>query len=165
MPKKAIDLTGQKFGLWLVLKQVDLDKGGHTQYLCRCRCGRERIVQVTNLRNGYSKGCQSCQISRKNTKHGFRKTRLYSVWVTIIQRCENRNDRAYRWYGGRGIGVCSKWRNDFMAFRQWAVENGYKEGLSIDRIDNDGDYKPDNCQFITRSENVLKAWNARRLAS
>lgn len=74
------------------------------------------------------------------------------------QRCKNPNHQDYKYYGGKGIKICQEWRKDFMAFRKWAIANGYKKDLVIDRINNDEDYKPDNCQFITSSENSLKAW-------
>ena len=82
--------------------------------------------------------------------HGFAGTRLYEVWVKMKQRTKNPNNQAYKNYGGRGVGICEEWETDFGAFHQWAVESGYKEGLSIDRIDNEKGYSPDNCRWITR---------------
>ena len=152
-----IDLTGRRFGKWTVVGRSPNGVGGHAMWLCRCDCGREKIVWGLNLRHGYSSGCQICQ--NRITKHGQWQTPLYGTWENMINRCENSNYTGYKRYGGRGIKICSEWRNDFKAFRRWALVNGYKEGLTIDRIDNDGDYEPENCQFLTRSENSLKAWH------
>jgi len=93
-------------------------------------------------------------------KHGEarsgKETRLYRVWDSMKQRCFNPRDKAYKWYGGRGIIICLEWKNNYSAFKFWAILNGYQEGLTIDRIDNDGNYEPNNCQFITKEENARK---------
>jgi len=156
---QLIDLIGQRFGKWLVLKRANSSRAGQARWLCRCDCGREQIVQGGNLRNGTSGGCRSCHISGKNTKHGQKGTRLYQTWQDIIRRCENPAREDFKYYGGRGIAVCSEWRKDFMVFRRWVLSHGYKESLTIDRINNDENYEPENCQFITQSENSLKAWH------
>ena len=145
-----IDLTGQRFGRWLVLGRAENSKDGRPRWLCRCDCGREQVVHGNSLRYGKSRGCRSCQISDKNTTHGQSGTRLYRVWQGMIQRCENPNRKFYECYGSRGIKVCAEWRNDPAAFINWATVNGYKEGLTIDRINNDGDYTPENCRFVSR---------------
>ena len=155
MHGNVIDLTGQRFVRWLVLERAANDKQGGTRWLCRCECGREKIVQGGSLRNGSSRMCRHCG----PIKHGLTGTKLYKIWKGIIARCENLNDIGYKRYGGRGISVCPEWRNDPAAFINWALANGYKEGLTIDRVDNNGGYGPDNCQFITRSENTSKAWH------
>ena len=144
-----IDLTGQRFGKWFVLKRMQNSKQDKAMWLCRCDCGQEKTVLSSNLRGGYSKSCRSCQISYRNTTHGQTGTRLYNVWTGIIARCENPNGEFYYCYGGRGIKVCKEWRNDFSTFYKWAIANGYEKGLSIDRINNDGNYEPSNCRFVT----------------
>ena len=88
-------------------------------------------------------------------KHGDHKTKLYSVWGNMKDRCLNLNCKCYKYYGGRGIDVCESWRTDFISFRDWAVNNGYKEGLSIDRINNNKGYHPDNCKWSTNREQIL----------
>lgn len=89
---------------------------------------------------------------RGNFIHGLRNTPLYVTWANMKQRCYNPNDTHYKWYGGRGVTVCDEWRNDFKAFYDWALANGYRDGLTIDRIDYDKNYSPDNCRFITMSK-------------
>lgn len=153
-----IDLTGQKFDSWLVLSRASNGKSGQTRWLCKCDCGREGIVRGANLRSGHSSGCRSCQVKRIHIKHGHCRYPLYHVWRNMIYRCEDLNCKDYKYYGDRGISICPGWRNDFMVFRTWALANGYKESLSIDRIDNNKGYFPENCQFLTGSENTRKAW-------
>lgn len=156
-----IDLNGQRFGKWKVLSRANSGKNGHIHWLCQCDCGRKRIVHGRNLRNGTSPGCQFCgrKERKPNFKHGLSRTKLYRVWKSMIERCEKLNSQAYGRYGRKGIKTCKEWRKNFKAFYNWAIANGYKEGLTIDRINNDKGYSPDNCQFITRSENTLKAWH------
>jgi len=155
MKGKLIDLIEQRFGRWTVLKFTGRDKKKNDLWLCRCECGKEKIVRGSSLRSGNSKGCKSCFA----TKHGQWGTSLHNVWTHIVQRCENSNNKRYKDYGGRGIKVCSEWRKDFVIFMKWALFHGYKEGLTLDRINNDGNYEPENCQFLTRSENTQKAWH------
>ena len=164
MNKKGIDLTGQKFGRWTVIKLERKHKHRHWKWLCRCECGKEKKVEQSDLTTGHSKGCKSCQVGRIKTTHGWSQKRLYRIWKNIINRCENPKKTFYENYGGRGIKICSEWRKDFVAFKDWALANGYKNDLTIDRIDNDGDYKPENCQFLTRSENTRKQFRDKKAA-
>ena len=155
-----IDLTGQRFGKWMVLSRAPNNKRCQARWHCRCVCGKKRILQGADLRTGHSKGCLSCHIKRIKTKHGLSRTKLYWIWQGIVQRCENPNNKCYKNYGDRGIKVCIQWHNhkDFMT---WALAHGYKEGLSIDRIDNDGNYKPGNCRFVTAKEQNRNSRNNR----
>ena len=150
MPK-LIDLTGKRFGrLTVIRKAEDFSNGNHThhKWVCKCDCGKEKIVSGESLRNGSSKSC-GCLFLEKTRKHCGSHEKLYYVWNGMKQRCYNKNSTHYKNYGARGISVCNEWKNSYESFRNWAVKNGYKEGLEIDRINNNGNYCPDNCRMIT----------------
>ena len=148
-----IDLTGQRFGRLTVLKRAEtINK--RTRWLCRCDCGEEVIVEAYNLKKGHTQSCGCLQreaASKANTTHGMRGSRLYRIWVCMHNRCYRKCYHAYNHYGGRGITICDEW-HDFQAFQYWAIENGYNDDLSIDRIDNDKGYYPDNCRWVTMEE-------------
>lgn len=159
---KKIDLTGQRFGRLTVIEEA-----GHSseriKWLCKCDCGNITSTPTTKtLRNGRCQSCGCIERESANSKtHGKSSMRLFYAWNGMKQRCYNPNAKSYQHYGHRGIAVCPEWRHDFQAFYDWAIANGYEEGLTIDRLDNDGDYEPDNCQWITRAENASKARRAR----
>ncbi len=155
MSKNVPDLTGTRFGRWVVLECTSRGKNGEIQYKCRCDCGTERVLRRTSLTSGNSKSCGCLSMEdaiARATTHGETKTRLYRIWAGIIQRCCNDRKR-YEWekYGGRGIEVCEEWRK-YESFRDWAVANGYRDDLSIDRKDPDGNYCPENCRWATTYE-------------
>ena len=153
MNNKLIDLTGKRFGYWTVLKRAQ-NKGKRVFWLCRCVCGNVKIVQGTSLKNGVSKSC-GCKKSENHFKsHGLHDTALYRKWARVKNRCFNRNDKMYKHYGERDITMCDEWKNDFKAFYNWSMKNGYKENLELDRIDNDGNYCPENCRYVTHQENL-----------
>ena len=158
-----IDLSGQRFGRLIVLHRVEdkIGNGGRrkVQYLCKCDCGQTKIIIGESLRSGrtISCGCYASEsIKKRSTKHGKRYERIYSIFCDMKKRCYNKKDKRYSSYGGRGITICDEWLNDFNSFYDWSMEHGYREDLTIDRIDNDGNYEPLNCQWITRSENSTK---------
>lgn len=165
MISKIRDLKGQKFGRLTVISLTEKRNFYHVVWLCRCDCGNFREVVGNNLKSGQTKSC-GCLHAEKNkthaVKYGLSRTKLYSVWLGMKARCYYLRNKAYKYYGGRGIKVCRKWREDFISFRSFALTNGWREGLVIDRIDNDGNYEPSNIQFITKSEHAIKGNKARR---
>lgn len=142
-----IDLTGKRFGRLIVIERVENKCGSSIRWLCRCDCGNTKIIQGGSLKRNKTKSC-GCLYKT----HGQSYTRLYRCWGGMVQRCTNYNDiETYHLYGGRGITVCDEWR-EFVNFKCWALANGYKEHLTLDRIDNDGNYEPSNCRWATMKE-------------
>lgn len=154
---KLQDLTGQKFGRLTVLK-FSYRKGTNYFWKCRCDCGNEIDVVSGSLKRGLTKSCGCYNLEKiieRNTKHNLNDTRLHNIWVKMKQRCLNSKDVAYKNYGARGISVCDKWLNDFKAFYDWAINNGYSDNLTIERINVNGNYCPENCTWITKSQQCL----------
>ena len=148
------NLTGQKFGRLTV---VSLDKNikGKIYWLCKCDCGKIVSVLRSSLTSGNTKscGCYKRNLDKKRfRKHGMTNTRIYRIWSGMKKRCNNPKDSNYNFYGGRNIKVCEDWEKNFINFYNWAMANGYKEDLTIDRINNNGNYEPSNCRWITQAE-------------
>lgn len=161
---KFKDITGQRFGKLKVIEKVDKDKYGHTRWLCECDCGNKKIISGKSLRNGHTQSCgcyHKKQISKLNLKHGKSNLRIHKIWSNIKQRCFNENNLRYQYYGARGITICNEWKDDFMSFYNWAMMNGYKDNLSIDRIDVNGNYEPSNCRWATQSEQNANTRNRK----
>ena len=161
---KLIDLSGQKFGRLTVIERAGVTvHGEHAKWVCLCECGNATTVIGKNLRNGNTTSCgcfrkeQMSQIGKANKTHGKSHSRLHMVWAGMIGRCNDPNKPCYKYYGGRGITVCDEWRNNFQAFYDWAMGNGYDPNAlygecTIDRINNDGNYEPSNCRWVTMAE-------------
>lgn len=149
---KFEDLTGKRYTRLLVIRRMPNDSRGRTRWLCRCDCGKEITAYAYSLKSGHTKscGCYSHDLFVKNnTKHNAKHSRLYDIWCHMKERCYYPPYEHYDRYGGRGIKVCNEWEQDFSAFQTWALANGYSEHLTIDRINNDGNYEPANCRWIS----------------
>lgn len=169
MGKRKIFENGETFGRLTVIKRVEnhITPNGSAKamYLCKCLCGNSKIVGAQDLKNGKttSCGCYNSEATRNRFKtHGMRKTKAYSTWAGIKTRCFNKKSSRYKDYGGRGITMCEKWAEDFIAFYEYAskLPHAFEEGYSIDRINNDGNYEPNNIKFSTPHEQNL---NRRRI--
>ena len=151
MPK-LIDMTGQRFGMLLVAGRSEKKAStGRFLWECLCDCGNTAHCSTANIRSGASTSCGCVR-----TKHKGKGTRLYRIWAGMKDRCLNPKSQYRKRYGGKGVRICKEWATDFAIFRDWALSSGYKEDLTIDRIENDGNYEPGNCQWLTRVANSVK---------
>ena len=152
---------GKRCGMLTVVKMTTAGNSRQRKYLCVCQCGGKKVVSEDNLRKEHTKSC-GC-VSR--TRNGESSTKLYIAWMSMLHRCYRGKTRTEKRYQKRGITVCDEWRNSFDSFKQWAMSNGYSDSLSLDRIDNNAGYSPDNCRWATRkqqanntSQNVYVEW-------
>lgn len=158
--------VGERFGRLIVMDIRPKYLSGKVRVVCRCvcDCGAEKDVPIDKLKSGATKscGCLRRESSRKRAeKHGHRKDRIYNSWRGMKDRCLNPKHKNYKQYGGLGITVVAEWLN-FDKFAEWAYSHGYKDGLTIDRIDPHGNYEPSNCRWISASENIARANRDRK---
>lgn len=144
------DLVGQRFEHLLVKKDIGR-RGTSTLWLCLCDCGNYTEATTADLRRRHKVSC-GCYAKSMRITHGGSKERLYQEWLSMRRRCYDKNTIGWDIYGGRGIIVCEEWSNDYDAFRKWSYENGYDDTLTLDRINYDGNYCPDNCRWITKHD-------------
>jgi hypothetical protein len=155
MGRPAIDLTGKKFSRLTVIKRYYSETSKKVKWECICDCGNKVVVDGNHLRDGGTQSCGCLQSERRmesHTTHGLTGNRIYSIHCNMKKRCYNENSINYERYGARGITICNEW-HDVNNFVEWAENNGYKDGLQIDRIDGNGNYEPNNCRWVTPQEN------------
>lgn len=153
-------LIGQRYSRLILLDEVEPDvyPNGEMKrkFLCQCDCGNQTTVRMSDMKSGRTQSCGCVnieKISALKRTHNLHHTNLYSRWKGMKKRCYNPNEPQFRDWGGRGIKVCDEWLNNFKAFYDWAMNNGYERRLHLDRIDNNKNYSPDNCRFITQANN------------
>jgi hypothetical protein len=158
-------LTYETFGRLFVICPTDKDRWGKYKWWCHCECGKFIELVGTSLTKGNTMSCGCIRdelISKVNLSHGESNGRfrpLYEPWKNMRVRCNCTNYRCRDRYGGRGISICNEW-DSFDIFKVWAILHGWHKGLTLDRIDVDGNYSPDNCEWVTAQENCRRRWHA-----
>ena len=153
---KMVDITGEKYGRLTAIRPTEKRQNGKVVWLCECECGNETLVTSNRLRSGNTSscGCLYTETRKGKLKHGGVGTRLYRIWKAMHTRCNNKNAKGYEYYGGRGIIICNEWigEHGFENFSKWAKQAGYKDNLTLDRINPNSNYYPENCEWITQAE-------------
>lgn len=154
---------GERYGRLTIIREVEPAGSIHKRvrrFLCRCDCGNEIICRLPNLKSGTTKSCgcyRKFVSSNRIDCHHLQNTRIYRIWCGMKRRCYNKHNEHFDRYGGRGIIVCDEWKTDFMNFYDWAMSNGYDDKLSIDRINNEGNYEPSNCRWANQKQQIVNS--------
>lgn len=155
------DISNQRFGRLVAIRPNGKQGSGY-KWLCKCDCGNEITTKSSSLLRGLTKSCGCLRkdtTSKRFTKHNGRFEHLYTIYCSMKSRCQNSKNEHYKFYGGKGIKVCDEWKTDYSNFREWALKNGYSPELSIDRIDVNGNYEPNNCRWVTKQEQANNKTN------
>lgn len=167
---RLIDLTGRRFGRLTVSHRAPdgIQPSGQrsVRWLCECDCGNTAIVRAAHLRDGHTKSCgcwNKDEATRNATTHGMDNTRLYRIYTYMKSRCYNKNRQRYRDYGGRGIAMCDEWKESFEKFFEWSMQNGYNDSLTIDRIDVNKGYYPENCRWANHYDQAHNKRNNHKI--
>ena len=147
---RLINETGNRYGKLVVIERAGRNNCKKVLWKCQCECGKTKIINGNSLRNGLTESC-GCYRIKLMTTHGQSRARIYQIWRGMNNRCLNKKSRAYKDYGKRGITICDEWLK-FPPFYKWAMSHGYKKTLTIERVDNDLGYYPDNCVWATRTK-------------
>lgn len=167
MPRKLVDITGTRYGRLVAIKYAGQNKYKQFLWKCVCDCGAEVIVSASHLNNCYVKSCgclRRDESRQRKTIHGHRYERAYGIWKHMLKRCYNQEDGGYDYYGKRGIRVCDEWQNSYESFRDWSLANRYADDLSLDRIDNDGNYTPENCRWVDHYTQMNNTRRSRHIS-
>jgi len=163
-----LGIAGEKFNKLTVLNKTNEKANKTYLWLCECECGNLTKVKKWNITSGNTRSCGCLKVEsikkvgQQNISHGMRYTKIYKIWESMKRRCNNEKAERYASYGGRGITYCEEWEK-FDGFYEWVKESGYKEGLSIDRIDVDGNYEPSNCRWVTLEQQSFNKTNSRKV--